>query len=43
MNEINIEHESDLWKAKEIFDTVWAKRDSALTSLKIEKEENVDL
>ena len=43
MNELAIEHESDLRKAKEIFLTVQAERDSALLSLEIEKKENVDL
>ena len=43
MNELNIEHESNLQKAKEIFDTVRAKRDNALTRLELEKKENVDL
>ena len=43
MNELTIEHESDLRKTKEIFLTVRAERDSALSSLEIEKKENTDL
>ena len=43
MNELAIEHESDLRKAKEIFLTVRIEWDSALSSLEIEKKENVDL
>ena len=43
MNELVIEHENDLRKTKEIFLTVRAKRDSAFSSLEIEKKENVDL
>ena len=43
MNELAIEHESDFRKAKKIFLTVRAERDSALSSLEIEKKENVDL
>ena len=42
MNELSMEHESDLHKAREVFQTVQVERDSALSSLEIEKE-NVDL
>ena len=38
-----MELESDIRKSKKIFDIVRAKRDSALTSLEVEKKENVDL
>ena len=43
MNELAIEHENNLRKTKEIFLTVRAERDSALSSLEIEKKENIDL
>ena len=43
MNELAIKHESNLRKTKEIFETVRAERDSALSSLEIKKKENVDL
>ena len=43
INELEIEHENDLRQTKEIFLTVRAERDSALSSLEIEKKENVDL
>ena len=43
MNELVIEHESNLRKTKEIFETVRAEIDNALSILEIKKKENVDL
>ena len=43
INELSMEHKSNLRKAKKVFQTVRAERDNALSSLEIEKKENVDL
>ena len=43
MNELKIEHEDEIKRAKEIFINAHIERDSALSSLKLEKKENKEL
>ena len=43
MNELKIDHEDEIKRAKEIFVTAHAERDSALSSLDQKKKENVEL
>ena len=43
MNELKIEHEDKIKRAKEIFVTTHTERDSVLSSLELEKKENEEL
>ena len=43
MNELKVEYKDEIKRAKEIFVTARAKRDSALSSFEKEKKENIEL